>query len=441
MRNKILVIGSGAREHAIVRALDRSPQEKEIYCLASNMNPGIAEHCDEILIGNFNNPEFVVSYAKEVGATLAIIGPENPLANGVADALWEAGVKVVGPKKELAQLETSKAFTRDLLKEYDIPGGPQYETFNSMNGVADFLNILGENYVVKYDGLAGGKGVKVSGDHLHSHEEALAYCQELVEGGGKFVIEEKFIGEEFSLMSFCDGDTLKHMPVVQDHKRAYEGDTGPNTGGMGTYSDANHSLPFMADDDITQAHNINIQTAMAVKDKFGEGYKGILYGGFMATATGVKLIEYNARFGDPEAMNVLSLLEADFINICNGIADGALDKVDVRFQNKATVCKYAVPDGYPDNPIKGKSVDVSQIENPDGLFYASVDFKGASLVEVGSRTVAVVGIADTISKAEIIAEKEVSSISGPLFHRNDIGTDKLIQKRINHMKEIKCESI
>ena len=441
MKNKILVIGSGAREHAIVRALDRSPQEKEIYCLASNMNPGIAEHCDEILIGNFNNPEFVVSYAKEVGATLAIIGPENPLANGVADALWEAGVKVVGPKKDLAQLETSKAFTRDLLKEYDIPGGPQYETFNSMNGVADFLNILGENYVVKYDGLAGGKGVKVSGDHLHSHEEALAYCQELVEGGGKFVIEEKFIGEEFSLMSFCDGDTLKHMPVVQDHKRAYEGDTGPNTGGMGTYSDANHSLPFMADDDITQAHNINIQTAMAVKDKFGEGYKGILYGGFMATATGVKLIEYNARFGDPEAMNVLSLLEADFIDICNGIADGALDKVDVRFQNKATVCKYAVPEGYPDNPIKGKSVDVSQIENPDGLFYASVDFKGASLVEAGSRTIAVVGIADTISKAEIIAEKEVSSISGPLFHRNDIGTDKLIQKRINHMKEIKCESI
>ena len=441
MKNKILVIGSGAREHAIVRALDRSPQEKEIYCLASNMNPGIAEHCDEILIGNFNNPEFVVSYAKEVGATLSIIGPENPLANGVADALWEAGVKVVGPKKDLAQLETSKAFTRDLLKEYDIPGGPQYETFNSMNGVADFLNILGENYVVKYDGLAGGKGVKVSGDHLHSHEEALAYCQELVEGGGKFVIEEKFIGEEFSLMSFCDGDTLKHMPVVQDHKRAYEGDTGPNTGGMGTYSDANHSLPFMADDDITQAHNINIQTAMAVKDKFGEGYKGILYGGFMATATGVKLIEYNARFGDPEAMNVLSLLEADFIDICNGIADGTLDKVDVRFQNKATVCKYAVPEGYPDNPIKGKSVDVSQIENPDGLFYASVDFKGASLVEAGSRTIAVVGIADTISKAEIIAEKEVSSISGPLFHRNDIGTDKLIQKRINHMKEIKCESI
>ncbi|MBT3589231.1 MAG: phosphoribosylamine--glycine ligase [Candidatus Marinimicrobia bacterium] len=441
MAQKILVIGSGAREHAITRALDQSPQEKEIYCLASNMNPGIAELCDEILIGNFNDPEFVVSYAKEICATLAIIGPENPLANGVADALWEENIKVVGPKKELAQLETSKAFTRDLLKEYDIPGGPKYQTFNSMDSVAEFLNTLGENYVVKYDGLAGGKGVKVSGDHLLSHEEALAYCQELVDKNGGFVIEEKFIGEEFSLMSFCDGDTLKHMPAVQDHKRAYNDDTGPNTGGMGTYSDANHSLPFLSNDDISEAHNINIKTAKAVKDKFGVGYKGILYGGFMATANGVKLIEYNARFGDPEAMNVLSLLESDFIDICYGIADGTLDKVDVQFANKATVCKYAVPEGYPDNPIKGEPIDVSKIDNPEGLFYASVDFKGASLVEAGSRTVAVVGIADTISEAEEIAEKEVSSILGPLFHRTDIGTDTVIQKRVEHMKEIKCESV
>ena len=436
MKNKFLVIGSGAREHAIVRALDRSPQKKEIVCLASNMNPGIAELCDEILIGNFNDPNFVVNYANEIGATLAIIGPENPLANGVADALWEAGVKVVGPKKDLAQLETSKAFTRDLLKEYDIPGGPQYQKFNAMSGVADFLNVLGENYVVKYDGLAGGKGVKVSGDHLHSYVEALAYCQELVNNGGEFVIEEKFIGEEFSLMSFCDGDTLKHMPAVQDHKRAYNGDTGPNTGGMGTYSDANHSLPFLTDDDISQAHEINIKTAKAVKDKFGMGYKGILYGGFMATANGVKLIEYNARFGDPEAMNVLSLLKSDFIKLCNGIADGTLDKVDVEFQNKATVCKYAVPEGYPDNPVKGEPIDVSEVENPDGLFYASVDFKGASLVEAGSRTVAVVGISNTISEAEKIVEKEVSAIEGPLFHRTDIGTEAVIQKRINHMNSI-----
>ncbi len=437
MVNKILVIGSGAREHAIVRALNRSHQEKEIFCIASNMNPGIAELCDELLIGNFNDPDFVVNYTNEIGVTLAIIGPENPLENGVADALWSVKVKVVGPKKNLAKLETSKAFTRDLLKEYDIPGGPKYRTFDSMNGVAEFLNELGENYVVKYDGLAGGKGVKVSGEHLHSHDEALVYCQELTDKDGEFVIEEKFIGEEFSLMSFCDGDTLKHMPAVQDHKRAYEGDTGPNTGGMGTYSDANHSLPFLTEDDIAEAHQINIQTAKAVKDKFGEEYRGILYGGFMATANGVKLIEYNARFGDPEAMNVLSLLESDFIEICNGIADGSLNKVDVHFSNKATVCKYAVPEGYPNNPVKDEQIDISKIKNPDGLFYASVNIQNGKLVEAGSRTVAVVGMANSISNAEKIAEKEVSAIAGPLFHRSDIGTDMVIQKRINHMKSIR----
>jgi fusion protein PurCD len=401
------------------------------------MNPGIAELCDEILIGNFNDHDFVVNYSKETGATLAIIGPENPLENGVADALWGVNVKVVGPKKDLAKLETSKAFTRDLLREYNIPGGPQYQTFNSLAGVTEFLNVLGKNYVVKYDGLAGGKGVKVSGEHLHSHDEALAYCQELTDKGSEFVIEEKFIGEEFSLMSFCDGNTLKHMPAVQDHKRAYEGDTGPNTGGMGTYSDANHSLPFLTENDIVEAHQINTQTAKAVKDKFGEGYQGILYGGFMATASGVKLIEYNARFGDPEAMNVLSLLDSDFIEICNGITDGTLDNLDVRFQNKATVCKYAVPEGYPNSPVKNEQINVSKIENPDGLFYASVDIQNGKLVEAGSRTVAVVGVADSISNAENIAEKEVSAIDGPLFHRSDIGTDMVIQKRINHMKSIR----
>jgi phosphoribosylamine--glycine ligase len=401
------------------------------------MNPGIAELCDEILIGNFNDPDFVVSYAKETDATLAIVGPENPLAAGIADALWDTGVKTVGPKKDLAQLETSKAFARNLLKEYDIPGGPKYQTFDAVGGVTDFLNELGENYVVKYDGLAGGKGVKVAGDHLHSHDEALAYCQELVDSDGEFVIEEKFVGEEFSLMSFCDGDNLKHMPAVQDHKRAYEGDTGPNTGGMGTYSDANHSLPFLTNNDISQALEINIQTARAIKDKFGVGYKGILYGGFMATASGVRLVEYNARFGDPEAMNVLSLLESDFIDICIGVADGTLDQVDVQFANKATVCKYAVPDGYPDSPVKGEPIDVSKVKNLDGLFFASVDFKGTSLVEAGSRTIAMVGVADTISDAEALAEKEVSSISGPLFHRTDIGTDKIVQKRVDHMNSLR----
>ena len=430
----ILVIGSGAREHAIVRALKRSPKDKEIFCLGSNVNPGIAELCADLTVGNINDTHTIRTYAKKKTVDLAIIGPENPLAVGVADVLWDSGIKVVGPLKDLAQIETSKTFTRNLLSEYNIHACPKYKTFSSLSGVEEFLGELGENYVIKYDGLAGGKGVKVSGDHLHSHDDAKIYCQELVEKGAVFLLEEKLIGQEFSLMSFCDGENLKHMPAVQDHKRAYEGDSGPNTGGMGTYSDGDHSLPFLTKKDITQAHEINFSAAKALKNKFDTGYKGILYGGFMATADGVKLIEYNARFGDPEAMNVLSILESDFIEICTGIADGGLNQVDVQFKNKATVCKYAVPEGYPDNPVKGELVDLSNIINPDSLFYASVNVQNGKLIESGSRTIAVVGIADSISSAEQIAEKEVSAIGGPLFHRADIGTDALVQKRIDQMK-------
>ena len=437
MSENILLVGSGAREHSIAKAIDRSTNSSHIFCLASNMNPGIASLCKEFIIDDFNNPETVSSYATKNNISMAIIGPENPLQNGVVDSLWNLGVGVVGPKKDLAQIETSKTFTRNLLKKHSIPGGPKYKTFKSLDGVQDFLKELDVNYVVKFDGLAGGKGVKVSGDHLASHEEALGYCKELISKSQPFIIEEKFIGQEFSLMSFSDGKTLKHMPAVQDHKRAYENDEGPNTGGMGTYSDADHSLPFLQKKDIEKAHEINQATTNALMKEFGYGYKGILYGGFMATKDGVKLIEYNARFGDPEAMNVLSILETDFVEICHGIISEKLDQVDVRFKNKATVCKYAVPEGYPNEPIKGAEISLSKIKDQESLFYASVDVQNGVLVEAGSRTIAVIGIDNTINGAEKIAEKEILKIEGPLFHRKDIGTSALIQKRIEHMDSLR----
>lgn len=433
---KILVIGSGAREHAIVRALSRSPKKKEIYCLATNLNPGISEVCTDLIVCDINDPIFVKNFAQDHKFDFAIIGPENPLANGIADILSDIKIGTIGPKKELAQIETSKSFTRNLLAEYKIPGSPKFKTFKTMDGVEAFLMSLGENYVVKYDGLAGGKGVKVAGDHLHSHEEAKTYCKELIANGGIFVIEKKLIGQEFSLMSFCDGTSLSHMPAVQDHKRAYEGDTGPNTGGMGTYSDSDHSLPFLENSHIRSAQRINEKTATALKNKFGEGYKGILYGGFIATADGVQLIEYNARFGDPEAMNVLSILETDLIEICEAIIKEELDKINISFSNLATVCKYAVPDGYPDDPVKNKQIDISSVKDQAKLFHASVELKGSDLFEAGSRTVAVVGIGETIWEAEEIAEKEISNVKGPLFHRKDIGTTELIQKKINHMSSL-----
>ena len=401
------------------------------------MNPGIAELCDEIIIDDINNPQNAGRYAKEINATLAIIGPENPLANGVSDILWDLGIPTIGPKKNLAQIEASKSFTRNLQKTYQISGSPIYRHFKSMEGVSGFLKKLGDNYVVKYDGLAGGKGVKVSGDHLKNHHDAIEYCDNLIQKGSTFLIEEKFIGEEFSLMSFCDGTNIKHMPAVQDHKRAYDGDLGPNTGGMGSYSDQNHSLPFLKDSDIKEAQSINRETLKALKEHFKEDYKGILYGGFMATANGIKLIEYNARFGDPEAMNVLSILKTDLVEICEHIINGSLDKIDIQFENKATVCKYAVPEGYPDNPIKNESIDVSKVKNSDLLYYASVDIKDGVLVESGSRTIATVGISNSIFSAEKIAEESISCVEGPLFHRTDIGTPLLIEKRKNNMDSLR----
>ncbi len=434
MNNKILLIGSGAREHAIAKALKKSKAKIELFCMASSLNPGIAKISSEIIVENFNNIDNVIKYARAKSISLAIIGPENPLEIGLADSLWNEKIKVVGPKKKLARIETSKSFARDLLKKYKIPGCPNYKTFDSMIGVDSFLTEIGNHFVIKFDGLAGGKGVKVSGEHLSNHAEAIDYCKQIVNASGLFVIEEKFIGEEFSLMSFCDGDTLQHMPAVQDHKRAYDGDTGPNTGGMGTYSDKNHSLPFLKKSDVEQAQNINVSVSEALKKEFGEGYKGILYGGFMATSDGVKVIEYNARFGDPEAMNVLSVLETDFFEICDAISRGRLNKLDLKFQKKATVCKYAVPKGYPDNPIKGMPIYINDNPTDSGaFFFASVDIKNDKLIELGSRTIASVGVGNTISEAEKIAEKKIKTVEGPLFHRKDIGTNKIIQKRIKHM--------
>lgn len=433
-----LIVGSGAREHAMARSIKKSKTPNKLFCFASNRNPGIEEISEILEIGKIAEPQAVSNFAVNHSIDLAIIGPEAPLANGVVDSLQAINIQCVGPAKDLAQIETSKSFTRDLMRKYNIPGCPEYQTFNNLTNVPKFLNTLGENYVVKFDGLMGGKGVKVSGEHLHSHAKAIEYCEQIIANSGKFVIEEKLIGEEFSLMSFCDGEHLIHMPPVQDHKRAYENDTGPNTGGMGSYNAANQSLPFLTNSDIESAKAINIATAQALKKEFGIGYKGILYGGFMVTNDGIKVIEYNARFGDPEAMNVLSLLESDFVEICLGIANTTLNECDVIFSNKATVCKYAVPEGYPDSPIKGERIDISKVENPDHLYFASVDIKGDTLIESGSRTVAVVGIADTLQEAEAIAESEIKRIEGPLFHRKDIGTEALIQKRIKHMNVLKC---
>ena len=433
MKN-VLLVGSGAREVAIAKKIKKSRGDYSLFCIAPNTNPQIKTLTTSYFEQSLSGVEGVVAVAKKLSIDIAIIGPENPLEAGLVDALERGGILCVGPRKSVAKIETSKAFARNILDLCDPEKNPERMEFSSLVGVESFLKHLNEEYVIKYDGLMGGKGVKISGEHLHSVNEALSYAKSIIDGGGTFLIEEKFLGEEFSLMSFCDGDYCAHMPVVQDHKRVFDGDMGPNTGGMGTYSFANHSLPFLSKKDVIMAQKTNERVALELYKQTGEKFRGILYGGFMLTISGVKVIEYNARFGDPEAMNVLSILETDFMDICKAIVSGSLQDIKVIFSRKATVCKYVVPSGYPNKPSK----DFEVICNPslDGLYLAAVQEKGGTITATGSRTAAFVGIDRDIVVAEKIAEKGASCVGGDLFHRKDIGTSTLISQRVKHMKDV-----
>ncbi|KGP63595.1 phosphoribosylamine--glycine ligase [Legionella norrlandica] len=435
----ILIVGSGAREHAIAKALNKSSHKPKLFCFGTSRNPGIQALTSDYWVGDITDSNQIEQKALQWQVNIAIIGPEAPLANGVADALWDVGIATIGPKKNLAQIETSKAFARKLMEAHQIAGLPRYKAFTSLEGIKEFLSELGENnYVVKANGLMGGKGVKVGGEHIFSFEEAITYCREIFEHNQSLVIEEKLIGQEFSFMCFSDGVSLVPMPLVQDHKRAYEHDKGPNTGGMGSYSAADHSLPFLSSEDVRAAFEINQSVIKALMAETSDKYIGIIYGGFIATAHGVYVIEFNARFGDPESLNVLSLLESDFVNLCIAMTTGNLQNESVSFFNKATVCKYTVPDGYPDNPLRHVEIDIADVEHKGSLYLAAVHQEDGKLYATGSRTAAYVGIANTLSEAEEIAEQEISHIKGPLFHRKDIGTLPLINARIEAMRKLRA---
>ncbi len=436
------VIGKDGRTSAIMEALSRSRRiADEVDCLSQWKTFSFAS-------SRFEEVRLYLQRLEKLNRKpdLVVCGPEEPLATEEGIVNWlhsQFGIPCVGPTKKVAQIESSKSFTRQLLAKHAIPGNPKFRIFPALSGIEPYLKELG-SFVVKPDGLTGGKGVRVFGEHLHSIADALSYCREVLEQRHPSVlIEEKLDGEEFSLQSFSDGIHVKHMPVVQDHKRARTGDTGPNTGGMGSYSCANHTMPFLRPDDLREARAINELVVKALLEETREPYKGILYGGFMATRNGVRLIEYNARFGDPEALNVLSLLRTDFLDVCEAILQGTLNKLPIRFEKLATVCKYVVPLGYPEHPVKDEVIDLTGVPARSAslrMFLAAVDkvdkSDGRLFRLSGSRAIAFVGIGADVAEAERIAERAVCAVRGPVYHRKDIGTQELIAKRVAHMRRL-----
>ncbi len=441
MSERILLLGGGGREHAIARAIAASSIDHEFYAAAGNRNPGIVALADGFEQLDETDVDAVLTYADRIEATIAVVGPEAPLAAGISDALTDAGVYTFAPSQADARIETDKAWQRTFMSEADIPGCPSFEIFDEPTAAAEYVSAIDHDVAVKPQGLTGGKGVRVTGDQL-THDEAATYILE--SDYDDWVIEERLVGEEFTVQAFVANGSIRTTPAIQDHKRAFDGDEGPNTGGMGSYSVGSDELPFMTEADYKAAVDIIERTVAAL-----ETYRGILYGQFMLTADGPKVIEFNARFGDPEAMNTLPVLETDVVEILIAARDGeALPPVQV--DGRATVCKYAVPEGYPLDPASGTKIAVDEAtidavnaqfdgaEDAEAmLFYASVDDRSDGIYTTTSRSFAVVGLADSLTLAEEVAEAALAAAGDGVRIRHDIGTQSLVEQRIEHIKQLR----
>jgi phosphoribosylamine--glycine ligase len=438
---RVLAVGGGAREHAIVAALVRSGAD--VFACLRNKNPGICKAAKAYTLVDESDVSKVIQFAKASAVELAIIGPETPLEAGLADGLRSAGIPTASPSKSAARIETSKSFMRELMAKHKVKGSIRFAAVDTTRDLELALDGLGMNVVVKPTGLTGGKGVKVVGEHLMTKQDILAYGDEILSrnigGSAKIVVEEKLVGEELTIQAFCDGRRVVPMPAVQDHKRAYEGDKGPNTGGMGSYSQKGGLLPFLRRGEYEDAVRIMENVVNALR-KDGAEYRGTLYGQFMLTREGPKVIEFNARFGDPEAMNVLSILNSDFTAICEKMASGNISTKDAEFEAKSSVCKYVVPEGYGTKSLAGEEIKVDeQAIAKEGalLYYASVNENDGRVYTTTSRSVGIVGIADSIEDSERMAESAIRHVSGRIHVRHDIAKKGMLDAKVRRMEDIR----
>ena len=438
---RALVVGGGGREHAIASELHRA--EVEVVAAAPNANPGIERLSAAFLRTDILDTNSVVTFARQQRVQVAVIGPEAPLANGLADALRAAEIPVVGPDRAAARIEWSKRFCRELLAKHSVTGNLAFRSVTDLSELKGAVASFTGPFVVKPSGLTAGKGVWVQGADFQTTEEGLAYAERLLAspaGRDGLVLEEKVEGEEFSQMVFVTDSGIYPMPAVQDYKRALEGNQGGNTGGMGSYSQRDHLLPFLPADRREKALDILRQAAAALRAE-GLSYRGILYGGFMLTTDGPKLLEFNARFGDPEALNALSLYEpGDFGELMLGVAHGRVDPDYVQFRLRATVAKYVVPVGYGSQPQAGGILELDEPSIEDlgvKLYFASVEAAGAGRVKMTtSRAIGLVGEASAIHEAHRRVESALAFVKGPYYVRHDLGSKEDVAARVEHMRNL-----
>ena len=436
---RFLVVGSGAREHAIAATLVRS--EAEVVVASSQANPGIERVARASIRVDPTEAAPVVRFALAQHVDVAVIGPEAPLAAGVADALRAAEVPTVGPDRASARIEWSKEFCRDLLCRHGVPGQPRWAAPTTVEAVDAAVAAYDRPFVVKPSGLTAGKGVWVQGSDFVDPKDGAIYAKSLLLQGSRVLLEEKLDGEEFSLMAYVTDSGIYPMPAVQDFKRALEGDQGGNTGGMGSYSQRDHLLPFLSATDRDRAVEVLSRSVAALRAE-GLAYRGILYGGFMLTAQGPVLLEFNARFGDPEGINVLTIYEeGDFGALLEGVANGRVDPNLLQYRLRSTVVKYVVPPGYGDRPKAGGLVTVDPTAIEDAgvhLFYGSVEAAGAGTVRLGtSRALALVGEASAIHEAGKRVEAALKSVKGDYYVRHDIGTQEDLARRWEHLRTLR----
>ncbi len=432
---KILLVGRWGKTHAFARAIaEKSSVLNELYCYMDKPNAGIVSLVKDHKLGDMQDNEAIIEYALKKKVDMVIAVPHMSLNNRITDDLISKDIPCIGPTSKCSQLETSKSFLRKMLKETGQEEvSPLYETFKAKEDVIDYVNSINYDFAVKPTGVTEGDGVKVMGIQLDNDTDAINYIHEIFEknigGIPEVIIEEKLIGREFTIQAFVNGKTISGMPATRDYKLLYEGEKGLNTPGMGSISFADHLLPFLSQEEYNESLKIMKRVITQLTDKYEEYYVGYLSGQFIKTVNGIKVIEFNVRPGDSEILNIIPILETDFVTISEAMIARQLNNLDIKYEKKATVCKYVVPEGFP-HPKGNMLMEIDEKSIKDAgadLFYScfAVD---KNVFKPSPRGVAITAKGDSLYEAYELCERLLKDyIKGDkIWHREDIGTEELL---------------